>query len=245
MLRWAVELGRVDILLETLMMSTHLALPQHRHLEQLYHMFGYLKANPKHKMYLDPQHPQVDKRSFQSYDWYDFYQDPEEATPGDMPPPRGESVMMHCFVDSDHAGNMVTRRSQTGCLLFVNRAPIIWYSKHQNTVETSTFWSEFIAMKTAVEQIEVLRYKLHMFGVPLEGPTNIFCDNESVFKNASIPDSTLKKKHTSICYHRSREAVAVGTVRVAKEGTTTNLSDLFTKPLPEPRHMFLLDRFTY
>ena len=245
MLRWAVELGRVDILLETLMMSTHLALPWHRHLEQLYHMFGYLKANPKHKMYLDPQHPQVDKRSFQSYDWYDFYQDPEEAAPGGMPPPRGESVMTHCFVDSDHAGNTVTRRSQTGCLLFVNRAPIIWYSKHQNTVETSTFWSEFIAMKTVVEQIEALRYKLHMFGVPLEGPTNIFCDNESVFKNASIPDSTLKKKHTSICYHRSREAVAVGTVWVAKEGTTTNLSDLFTKPLPEPRHMFLLDRFTY
>ena len=111
-----------------------------------------------------------------------------------MPPPRGESVSMHCFVDSDHAGNTVTRRSQTGLLLFVNRAPIVWYSKHQNTVKTSTFGSEFIAMKTGVEQIEALRYKLRMFGVPLEGPTNIFCDNELVFKNASIPDSTLKKK---------------------------------------------------
>ena len=141
--------------------------------------------------------------------------------------------------------NTVTRRSQTGLLLFVNRALIVWYSKHQNTVKTSTFGSEFIAMKTAVEQIEVLRYKLRMFDVLLEGPTNIFCDNESVFKNASMPDSTLKKKHTSICYHQSREAVVVGMVRIAKEGTTTNLSDLFTKPLPEPRHMFLLDRFTY
>ena len=108
---------------------------------------------------------------------------------------------MHCFVDLEHAGNTVTRRSQTGLLLFVNRAPIVWYSKRQNTVETSAFGSEFIAMKTAVEKIEALRYKLRMFGVPLEGPTNIFCDNESVFKNASIPDSTLKKKHTSICYH--------------------------------------------
>ena len=118
-------------------------------------------------------------------------------------------------------------------------------SKHQNTVKTSTFGSEFITMKTAVEQIEALRYKLLMFVVPLEGPTNIFCDNESVFKNASIPDSTLKKKHTSICYHRSREAVAAGTVRIAKEGTTTNLSDFFTKLLPETRRMFLLDRLTY
>ena len=243
--RWAVELGRVDILLETSMMSTHLALPWRGHLEQLYHMFAYLKANPKRKLYLDPQHLQVDERSFQSYDWYDFYRDAEEAVPGDLPPPRGESVSTHCFVDSDHAGNTVTRRSQTGLLLFVNHAPIVWYSKRQNTVETSTFGSEFIAMKTAVEQIEALRYKLCMFGVPLEGPTNFFCDNESVFKNASIPDSTLKKKHTSICYHRLREAEAAGTVRIAKEGTTMNLSDLFTNPLPELRHMFLLDRFTY
>ena len=224
------------------MMLTHLALPRRGHLEQLYHMFGYLKANPKRKLNLDPQHPQVDKRSFQSYDWYDFYRD---AVPGDMSPPRGESVSTHCFVDLDHAGNTVTRRYQTGLLLFVNRAPIAWYSKRQNTVETRTFGSEFIAMKTAVEQIEALRYKLRMFRVPLEGPTNIFCDNESVFKNASRPDSTLKKKHTSICYHRSREAVAAGTVQIAKESTTTNLSDRFTKPLPEPRRMFLLDRFTY
>ena len=149
---------------------------------------------------------------------------------------------MHCFVDSDHADNTVTRRSQTGLLLFANRALIVWYSKRQNTVETSTFGSEFIAMKTAGEQIEALRYKLCMFGVPLEGTTNIFCDNESVFKNASIPDSTLKKKHTSIWYHWSREVVAAGTVRITEEGTTMNLSDLFTKPLPEPRRIFLLDR---
>ena len=130
-------------------------------------------------------------------------------------------------------------------LLFVNRAPIVWYSKRQNTVETSTFGTEFLAMKTAVEQIEALRYKLRMFGVPLEGPTNIFCDNESVFKNTSIPDSTLKKIHTSICYHRSREVVAAETVRIAKKGTTTNVSDLFTKPLPNPRRMLLLVWFTY
>ena len=45
-------------------------------------------------------------------------------------------------------------------------------------------------MKTAVEQVESLWYKLRMFGVPLEGPTNVFCDNEAVFKNASISDST-------------------------------------------------------
>ena len=55
-----------------------------------------------------------------------------------MPAPRGQMVSMHCFVDSDHAANTITRCSQTGLLLFVNRAPVMWFSKRQNTVETST-----------------------------------------------------------------------------------------------------------
>ena len=152
---------------------------------------------------------------------------------------------MHCFVHSDHAANTVTRRSQTGLLLFVNRAPVTWFSKSQNTVERSIFRSELIALKTAEEHVEALRYKLRMYGIPMEGPTNVFCDNEAVFKNTSIPDSTLKKKHMSICYRRAREAVAACTMRVAKEGTATNLTNLFTKPLTDSTRAFLLDRFTY
>jgi hypothetical protein len=73
-----------------------------------------------------------------------------------------------------------------------------------------------------------------------------FCDNEAVYKNTSLPESTLKKKHHSRAYHRCREAVlAAETVRVAKEGTKTNLSDLFTKVLPQIRRKELLDKFTY
>lgn len=100
-------------------------------------------------------------------------------------------------------------------------------------------------MKNAIELIESLRYKLRMFGVPIDGPTNIFCDNDAVCKNTTLPDSTLKKKHHSIAYHRCREAVAAGTVRIAKEDTKSNLSDLFTKILPQIRREDLLDRFTY
>ena len=125
-----------------------------------------------------------------------------------MPAPRGQLISMHCSVDLDHPANTVTRCSQTGLLLFVNRAPVTWFSKRQNTVETSAFGSEFIAMKTVVEPIEALRYKLRMSGIPIEGPTNVFCDNEAVIKNTSIPDSMSKKKHTSICYHQARYSTA-------------------------------------
>ena len=244
-LRWAVELGRVDILLETSLLSTHLAMPRIGHLNQVYRMFGYLKLYPKRKLAFDAQHPMISERMFRKHEWCDFYRDAKEAIPHDMPNPRGNSMSTHCFVDASHGSDRATRRSQTGILIFCNRAPILWHSKRQNTVEASTFGSEFQAMKNAVELVESLRYKLRMFGVPIEGPTNIFCDNEAVYKNTSLPESTLKKKHHSIAYHRCREAVAAQTVRVAKEGTKTNLSNLFTKVLPQARRDELLDKFTY
>ena len=72
-------------------------------------------------------------------------------------------------------------------------------------------------------------------GVPLAGPTNVFCDNESVFVNSTRPESTLKKKHNAIAYHRTREAIAADIVRIAWENGDTNISDLLTKLLPGPR----------
>ena len=152
------------------MLSTHLALPRSGHLQQVYHMFGYLKAKPKRTLIFDPTHPDINESRFVKCDWHDFYRGAQESIPGDAPEPRGNVVTTHCFVDADHAGNRVTRRSQTGILIFVNRAPIIWYSKRQNTVETSTFGSKFVAMRITVELVEALCYKLRMFGIPIEGP---------------------------------------------------------------------------
>ena len=79
-------------------------------------------------------------------------------------------------------------------------------------VEASTFWGEFIATCTCLEAVEGLRFKLHMFSIPVEGPTDMMCDNNSVLNNSQHPDSILSKKHLSICYHRVREAVARGVI---------------------------------
>jgi hypothetical protein len=102
-----------------------------------------------------------------------------------------------------------------------------------------------LSMKNAVEMIEALGFKLQMFGVPIEGPANAFCDNEAVCKNTTRPKSTLIKKHHSITYHQSREAVAAGTVRVSKEDALTNLADIFTKTMAAPKRENLLDSFPY
>ena len=239
-LRWAVELGRIDIYVEVAMMSAYNAQPRIGHLEQLFHIFAYLKSHSKSTIVFDDNLPEVDESRFVLCDWQDFYGDIKEAVPPNAPEARGNSVTMSCFVDADHAGNRLTRRSHTGILVFLNRALITWYSRRQNTVETSTFGSEFIAMRTAVEQLEGLRYKLRMMGIEIDGATNVYCDNASVCVSVRRPESTLKKKHVSIAYHRVREAVAAGTVRVAKEDTKTNLADLLTKPLNAIRRKELL-----
>ena len=117
---WVVELGQVNVLLEMALMSTDLAMLRWGHLEQLHHMFGYLKANPKQKLFFDPQHLNIDKRAFKEYDWYDFYRDSKERIPSDMPVLHGHLVSMHCFVDSNHVGDKVTQRSQMGILIFLS-----------------------------------------------------------------------------------------------------------------------------
>jgi hypothetical protein len=245
-LRWAVELGRIDIAIETAIMSQYSAAPREGHLEAVYHIFAYLATNPISKIVFDPTSPLIDESSFvHDVDWKPFYGDVTEQKPDDAPFPLGAPVEVSCFVDANHAGNVITRRSHTGILIFVQNAPILWFSKKQNTVKSSTFGSELVALRVARDMIAALRIKLQLFGIPLAGPANVLCDNQGVVKNTSIPESTLTKKHNAINYHIVREAAAMGMIRVGKEDTDTNLADLLTKVLSQPRREKLISRIMY
>ena len=100
-------------------------------------------------------------------------------------------------------------------------------------------------MRIARDMISALRIKLKCFGIPILGPTYVFCDNNSVVQNVSIPESTLAKKHNAINYHIIREAVAAGIIRVGKEDTSTNIADIFTKLVPFTRKYQLLSPFLW
>lgn len=222
-LRWAVELGQLDIFHELSQLSEHQALPREGHLEALYHIFAYLKQMGKRKKMIvfDPVAPDLDLSHIIKADWSDFYPDAYEQSSPRAPKPRGRPVKINCFVDANHAGNLVTRRSHTGIIIYVQNAPIIWYSKRQNTVESSSFGSEFVALRIAKELLVALRIKLRSFGVPIVGPHDddngpalVHCDNNGVVKNTTRPESTLSKKHVSINYHSVREAVGAGIILV-------------------------------
>jgi hypothetical protein len=68
-----------------------------------------------------------------------------------------------------------------------------------------------------------------MMGIQIEGPTNAFCDNQSVVTNSITPQSTLSKKHNTITYHKVRESVAADAIRIKHEKGKNNLSDVLTK----------------
>jgi hypothetical protein len=143
-------------------------------MEQVLHIFNYLKHHEQSNLVFDPHFVDWDESWFQNFDWTDFYKGASESVPPSASEPWGDRVQMNVFVDADHAGNQVTRRSTTGILLYLNCAPIMWYSKARSTVELSTFGSEFVAIRIAVDLIESIRYKLRMFGVPLQGTANVF-----------------------------------------------------------------------
>ena len=125
----------------------------------------------------------------------------KEEAPSHMPEPRGLGFVMCAKVDADHTSVTITRHSRMGFLVYLNCALIYWWSKKQNSMESSSFSSEFIAMKQCCEYVRGLRYKLRMMGISCEDPTFIYGDNQLVLANTTIPDSTLKKKSQSIAYH--------------------------------------------
>jgi hypothetical protein len=81
-----------------------------------------------------------------------------------------------------------------------------------------------------------------MMGVPIDGPANVSCDRESVFKNATFPESTLKKKDNAISYHNTCEVQAASIIRLAWESSNTNLADMLTKLLAGPCLQLLTQR---
>jgi hypothetical protein len=182
-----VELGRIDIIAEVSMLSTHLCLPRKGHLEGVFHVFSYLGLHQNARVLCDPTYHYVDMGTFIKTDWKSMYGDVKEMIPSDSPAPRGKEVDLRLFVDSDHAGEQFTRRSRTGFVIYFNMAPIVCFSKCRPTMGSSVFGAEFVAMKNGIETCRGLRYKLRMMGVTLSGPTYVYRDNMSAVHNTQWP----------------------------------------------------------
>ena len=110
MLRWATEIGRVDILLELSLLSQYQAAPREGHLVQLLRIIGYLKLKPKVSLHFDPNLPKIDYSLFKTdpTDFHEMYRDAKEELPCDHVEPHGRPITMTAFVDASFASNKKT-----------------------------------------------------------------------------------------------------------------------------------------
>ena len=232
-LRWIVEMGRIDICMEVSVMSSYVACPREGHYNEILRICSYLKGHHNATLVFDPSYPEVDETFNEKKDWSDFYGTEGEPIPANAPRALGKEFIMRAYVDASYANCKITRRSRTGYLIFLNSAPIYWYSKKQGSCEVSTFGSEFVAMRQCCEYVKGLRYKLRMMGIPVTNPAFIHGDNQSVLWNTTVPESSLKKKSCAVAYHFVREGVSRDEWRTGYVRTNVNPSDILTKTVTE------------
>ena len=165
---------------------------------------------------------------------YSVYGDAHEILPDDMPEPFGKAVVTTTTRDANLNHCLATGKSLTGCLHFVNKNPVDWYSKKQATVATATYGSEFVAAKTATEQIMDVRQTLRYLVAPIGAKSFLFGDNRSVVTSAPLPHSTLTKHHKILAFRRVREAIAANLMVFYWIQSAYNLSDMLSKHWDHP-----------
>ena len=158
-----------------------------------------------------------------------MYPDAAEELDANLPTPLVEEISITVFVDSDHGHDKVRLRLITGLIAFLGRTPVLYLSKRQGAIETSTYGAEFCGMKTGVVETIAIRYMMRCLGVKVEIASLLCGDNLDVFQNSKIKVSPLKNKHVAIKYNKTRESAAAGIVHPIKPDGTINYADVLTK----------------
>ena len=131
--------------------------------------------------------------------------------------------------DANLHHDLATGKAVTAVLHFLNQTPIDPYTKRQSTVETATYGSEFVAARTAVDQIIDICTTLRYLGVPIRDKSYMFGDNRSVVTSSTIPNSTISKRHHLASYHRVREAIAAKYISFHWKDGKSNPADILSK----------------
>lgn len=230
--QWISIAGRMDITFAVASMSRFSSSPKENHLKRAIKILGYLKKYPSKGYTVDPRAP-ILNYPYEKLepDFGNQYADFVEDMDDKLPSPKMEELPITIFVDSNHGHDLVTGKSISGILAFVGRTPIVWHSKRQGSVQSSTFGAEFIALKKGVEEAITIRYYLRSMGVKVSEPTVIYGDNLSAIKNTIEPGSPLKKKYLALSYHFCREHFSAGIVDIRKIDSKFNFADPFTKGL--------------
>ena len=229
-LQWLISLGRFDIAVHAMSLSRFRAQPRKGHLDRAKRIVGYLLFLPDGAIRFRIGEPDFSSLKDQEYDWTrTVYSGACEQIPHDIPKPLGKHVQTTHYVDANLHHDLATGKAVTAALHFLNQTPIDAYTKRQSTVETATYGSEFVAARTAVDQIIDIRTTLRYLGVPIRDKSYMFGDNKSVVTSSTIPNSTISKRHHLASYHRVREAIAAKFISFHWKDGKSNPADILSK----------------
>ena len=238
MAQWLITCGRMDISFAVSSLSRFSAAPRLGHYKAAVRIFKYLNQAPEKWILINPDDlvlPAETERKYTDVNWKSHYADAEEELDPKFPhAPNMKPLSTHIFYDANFAHDESTRRSITGIMAFVGSMPVLWMSKRQGAIATSTYSAEMCAAKVACEEAVGLRYMLRSLGVPIPlgtAPTILLGDNQGQQDSVTNPGSFCKKKHSHVAWHYVRECEAAGIVESRKIDTKFNASDPFTKAL--------------
>ena len=153
-LQWLISLGHFDIAVHVMSLSRFRAQPRKGHLDRAKRIVGYLLFLPDGAIRFRTGEPDFSSLKDQEYDWTrSVYSGACEQIPHDIPKPLGKHIQTTHYVDANLHHDLVTGKAVTAVLHFLDQTPIHAYTKRQSTVETATYGSEFVAARTAVDQI--------------------------------------------------------------------------------------------
>ena len=162
-MQWAVTLGRIDIYCATMTLSGFRCMPRIGHLQRAKRIYSFLQNYKKTSIKFRTEMPDYSTFDCVKPHWGHVYNPCIEEIPNDAPEPRGKPVVTTTFVDANLLFDYVTGRSATGIIHMLNKTPVGWFCKCQNTVETATYGSEFTALQIAIEQVIAMQTKRYYF----------------------------------------------------------------------------------
>ncbi|KAJ9553670.1 hypothetical protein OSB04_017715 [Centaurea solstitialis] len=155
--------------------------------------------------------------------------------------PKGSSFELIGYIDSDHAGCKLDRKSTSGACQFLGNKLVSWSSRKQNCVSLSTTEDEYIAAACCCSQVLWMKTQLADFGYTMN-QIPIYCDSQSAIQITANPVQHSKTKHIDIRYHFIKDRVEKGNIELYFVESDLQLADLFTKAFDEKRHFFLLSK---
>ena len=138
------------------------------------------------------------------------------------------------YSDSDYAGDKLTRRSTSGCMVMFAHAPVNWNSRLQKTVATSSTEAEFVAAAEAVKESLSLTVFRNEFALPQVPPT-LYVDSQPAIEIIRDPAHHSRTKHIDVRYKFIRQHETRGHITTTYVPTADQLADVCTKAYSGPK----------